>query len=102
STYYGTCDPTAGTCPHGNSTQLTLGVDARLNLSLGPDSNDVRRLFFYVRLGAGYSIVAPKNMLSNEPLVFGGPGIEYFTHLRHFSVGLEADGAFGLTNKGLG
>ena len=26
----------------------------------------------------------------------------YFTHLRHFSVGIEADATFGVTNKGLG
>ncbi|MBS2030005.1 MAG: adventurous gliding motility protein CglE [Deltaproteobacteria bacterium] len=116
STYYGTCDPTAtssvsnptnGTaanaqCPHGNFTQLTLAADARLNIAIGGDAGAVKRLFFFVRAGAGFSIVAPKNMLSNELLVFGGPGIEYFTHLRHFSVGLEADGSFGLSNKGLG
>ena len=71
-------------------------------MALAATPAPLKRLFFFVRAGAGFSIVAPKNMLSNELLVFGGPGIEYFTHLRHFSVGLEADGSFGLSNKGLG
>jgi opacity protein-like surface antigen len=102
SLYYGTCDPSAGSCPHGNYTALTLGADARLNLSLGPDVNGIRRSYFFIRAGAGYSILSPKGMLQNELLVFGGPGFEYFTHLRHFSVGIEADATFGVTNKGLG
>ena len=102
SAYQGTCDPAAnGSCPHGNYTALTLGIDARLNLSLGADANDVRRTYFYVRAGAGYSILAPKGLLQNELLVFGGPGIEYYTHLRHFSIGIEADATYGLTNKDL-
>ena len=106
STYVGTCDvsnpPDGGTCAHGNFTSLTIGADARLNLSLGPDSNDVRRAYFFIRAGLGYSILTPKNLLQNELVAFGGPGFEYFTHLRHFSVGLEADASYGLTNKGLG
>lgn len=104
SSYYGTCDPTVqdAVCPHGNFTELLLGADARLNLSLGPDSNDVRRAYFFVRAGAGYAILSPKGILANEPVVFGGPGFEYLTHLRHFSIGIEADGSFGLTNKTLG
>jgi hypothetical protein len=102
--YYGTCDPTiaGAACPRGNTTSLLLGANARLNLSLGPDANDVRRSFFFVRVGAGYAILSPKGLLANEPVVFGGPGFEYFTHLRHFSVGIEAVASFGLTNKGLG
>lgn len=103
SQYLGTCTPGNGvTCPHGNFTQLLLGANARLNLSLGADANDVKRAFFFVRAGAGYAILAPKGLLANEPVVFGGPGFEYFTHLRHFSIGIEADASYGLTNKGLG
>jgi len=104
STFVGSCDPTAAntSCPHGNYTALTLGADARLNLSLGADVNGIRRAYFFVRAGAGYSILAPKGLLQNELLVFGGPGFEYFTHLRHFSVGIEADASYGLTNKGFG
>jgi hypothetical protein len=89
-------------CPHGNSTRLLLAADARVNISLGPDANDVRRAFFFFRAGAGFAILSPKGLLANEPVVFGGPGVEYFTHLRHFSVGLEADGSYGLSNKTLG
>ena len=31
--------------------------------------------------------------------IFAGPGIEYFTRLRHFSIGLEATGSY-LVNTG--
>ena len=32
-------------------------------------------------------------------LVFGGPGIEYYTRLRHFSFGVEITGSY-LVNSG--
>jgi hypothetical protein len=95
-----TADPSNASAPHGNFTTLTVGASAKLNLNIGKDVNDVPRFYFYVRAGAGYSLVFPKGIMGNELLVFGGPGIEYFTHLRHFSLGIEADATFGLSNKG--
>jgi hypothetical protein len=86
----------------GNFSTLLIGANARLNLSLGADAYDVRRVFFYIRGGAGYALVRPTGLLGNGLAVFGGPGIEYFTHLRHFSVGFEVDANYGLTSKALG
>ena len=30
----------------------------------------------------------------SDILVFAGPGVEYYTRLRHFSVGLEVTGSY--------
>jgi hypothetical protein len=35
-------------------------------------------------------------------LIFAGPGIEYYTRLRHFSIGLEADFLFFALTQSIG
>ena len=99
-TYIGTQDPSSSSLVSGNVSTLMIGGNARLNISLGEDVNGLRRTFFYIRAGAGYSLVFPKSIGSNELMVFGGPGIEYFTRLRHFSLGFEVLPGYGLSNKG--
>jgi hypothetical protein len=86
----------------GDFSALVAGAAARLSFLGIPDSNGVKRTWFYLRGGGGYSWFFPKALLPAEPMAFAGPGIEYFTRLRHFSVGLEVSGSYLLTSKTFG
>jgi len=75
----------------GDFTTLTPGALVKLSLLGIKDGQDVKRVWLYLRAGAGYSFFYPRALLpENDVLVFAGPGVEYFTRLRHFSIGLEA------------
>ncbi len=83
----------------GDFSALTLGAMAKVSPYGVPDANGVKRLFVYARAGGGLSLMGPANFFpSNDILVFAGAGLEYFNHLRHFSVGLSADFVLGLNN----
>jgi hypothetical protein len=57
------------------------------------------RWFFYLRAGGGFSFNSPEetrksdqtkvNIAGSAPVVAAAPGVEYYTNVRHFSVGLE-------------
>jgi hypothetical protein len=82
----------------GDFSTFVPGATARINVVGFADSQDVQRTFLYVRGGAGFANFWPKALLPNSDLfAFVGPGIEYFTRLRHFSIGLEVDGTLLLT-----
>ncbi|MHB8419852.1 MAG: adventurous gliding motility protein CglE [Myxococcales bacterium] len=75
----------------GDFSALFPGAEIRLYLPVASDANGVKRLFFDVRAGGGVmlfqggsSAAAPAGRL--------GASLEYFTRLRHFSVGLSLDG----------
>ena len=60
-------------------------------------------LSLYVRAGAGYALFFPSKLLpSGDILLFGGPGVEYFTHLRHFSVAFEVTASYLLSSGSFG
>jgi hypothetical protein len=81
----------SGGAASGDFTSVTPGALVKLSLIGIRDGQDVKRVWFYIRAGAGYSFFYPRALLpENDVLVFAGPGIEYFTRLRHFSIGLEA------------
>lgn len=68
------------------------GLDVKLALIGRRDRNDWERLFVYVHARGGYARTRPAGLFGTDEVVFaGGPGVEYFTRLRHFSVGLGAD-----------
>ena len=68
------------------------GIDAKVALVGHRDRNDWERLYVYVHGRAGYAVTSPDGLFGNSDVVVqGGPGVEYFTQLRHFSVGLGAD-----------
>jgi hypothetical protein len=68
------------------------GADVRLALKGWRDRNDWERLFFYVHARGGYATTSPEGLFGTTDLVVaGGPGVEYYTKLRHFSVGVAAD-----------
>lgn len=79
----------------GDFSTFAPGVAARVRLVGFADSQEVVRTWFYLRGGVGYALFSPKLLLpDSDILVFAGPGVEYYTRLRHFSVGLEVTGAF--------
>lgn len=79
----------------GDFSAMIPGGSLRFNALGFDDSQGVRRTWLYLRGGAGYAIFSPRTLLpEGDVYAFAGPGIEYFTRLRHFSIGLEATGAF--------
>lgn len=79
----------------GDFFTMVPGATARVNLLGFNDGQDVKRTWLYIRAGGGLAMFSPKPLLPNsDVLVFAGPGVEYFTRLRHFSVGLETTGSF--------
>ena len=98
SDYLGNSNP-AGSAS-GDYTQITPGITGRFSFVGFQDSQEVRRTWLYLRGGVGYAMFSPKALLpDSDILVFVGPGVEYYTRLRHFSVGLEVTGSF-LTRAG--
>ncbi|HET6439407.1 MAG TPA: adventurous gliding motility protein CglE [Anaeromyxobacter sp.] len=68
------------------------GLDLRYAYYGLKDRNDWERFFLYVHARGTYSRTYPSGLFgSTEFLVQGGPGLEYFTHLRHFSLGAALD-----------
>ncbi len=84
----------------GSYESLIPGAAFKIRFVGVKDSQGLKRTFFYVRVGAGVVFYRPKELLDKlDVMVTGGLGVEYFTKLRHFSIGLEANfGYMALTN----
>lgn len=68
------------------------GLDVRYAYYGARDRNDWERFFLYVHGRGGYAVSYPRGLFGKTDLVFqAGPGLEYFTHLRHFAVGFALD-----------
>lgn len=68
------------------------GADVKLAILGRRDRNDWERLYVYVHARGGVARTFPEGLFGTDEVVFaGGPGVEYHTRLRHFSVGLGAD-----------
>jgi len=63
------------------------------------DSQGVQRSWIYVKAGAGWAFFEPGALFTTTPATssyssfyaFAGVGFQYYTHLRHFSIGIEVD-----------
>jgi hypothetical protein len=96
---------TTGTSASGDYSELMPGIAVKVNLVGFNDNQDVKRLWVYVRGSAAAGLYFPKTLIDKFDLMIqGGVGIEYFTKLRHFALGLEANavimaltGTFGLS-----
>ena len=87
----------------GDFSSLLVGGLAKLALIAKVDANKVTRFFVHVHGGAGVGLMDPKGFFSGaDTFVLAGAGLEYYTRLRHLSVGLDADLLYGLTNIGAG
>src|ERR1700694_1633014 len=70
---------------YGAFSVRSAGGDVRLALLGWPDSYGVERFYVYLHGRAGLLITQPEGLLGKSDVyVAGGPGVEYFTHLRHF------------------
>lgn len=79
----------------GDFSSLVPGAALRASLIGFADDSGVRRTWIYLRAGAGYAKFYPTVLLPrNDLLLLAGPGIEYFTHIRHFSIGFEVAGSY--------
>jgi hypothetical protein len=86
----------------GDFTQLIPGIALRLNALGFADSQGVQRTWLYVKAGAGWAFFQPQALFTPAPATtsysalyaFAGVGVQYYTHLRHFSIGLEVDASF--------
>ncbi|MFL5345151.1 MAG: adventurous gliding motility protein CglE [Hyalangium sp.] len=93
----------SGGAASGDFSSLVPGVTLRAHLVGFEDNQEVKRTFIYARAGVGYSMFSPKLLLPDaDILVFAGPGVEYYTRLRHFSVGLEVTGSYLLSSGTVG
>lgn len=77
----------------GDLGSIVPGAGAKFGIVGFDDSQDVKRTWIYVRGGVGYVFFVPRALVpGSDVFISAGPGVEYFTRLRHFSVGLEATG----------
>ena len=78
------------------SFQLTAtGAELRWAFASSADANGVDRFFAYLRGRGAYVWTYPKGLFgTTDVLAGGGVGIDYYTRLRHFSVGLAVDGLY--------
>jgi hypothetical protein len=76
------------------------GLDLRYAYYGARDRNDWERVFLYVHARGAYSRTYPKGLFgTSDVLVQAGPGIEYFTRLRHFSIGFALDYVYATKAK---
>ena len=88
---------------YGSFSTLAAGADLRLALLGWRDGQGVERFHVYVHGRGGWLVTRPAGLLGNtDVLVSGGPGLEYFTHLRHFSIALGVDFPYLTRAKVLG
>ncbi|QRO00986.1 adventurous gliding motility protein CglE [Archangium violaceum] len=93
----------SGGTASGDFSMLVPGAVVRAHLVGFADAQEVKRTWIYVRAGAGYALFRPKQLLPDpDILVFAGPGLEYYTRLRHFSVGIEVTGSFLVKSQSFG
>jgi len=80
-----------------------VGLDLRRAVWGRKDRNDWERFFVYVHARGGYGRSHPRGLFgNNEILAQAGVGAEYYTQLRHFTVGLQLDGVYAVTAKAPG
>jgi hypothetical protein len=82
---------------------LAGGLDLRWAFAGARDRNGWERLLCYLHVRGGYLVTHPAGLFGRHDLLLGGGlGLEYFTQLRHFSVGLQLDGVYALSARSPG
>ncbi len=93
----------AASVNYGAFSVYAVGADLRASPVSFRDRNGTERLYVYVHARAGLARTFPKGLFGDQDtFVAAGPGVEYFTRLRHFSVGLAVDGAYAQKAKAPG
>lgn len=79
------------------------GLDVRVAFWSMKDRNGWERFFTYAHARGGYALTRPKGLFGDvETLGAAGVGVEYYTRLRHFSVGMAADAEYAAKAKAFG
>jgi hypothetical protein len=87
----------------GDFTTFSAGATGKVNIVGFADAQDVKRTWIYVRVGAGFTLYYPRALIPGfDVMIFAGPGVEYFTKLRHFSIGLEVTPIFQVITQAFG
>lgn len=87
----------------GDFGAIIPGAALKVRLAGFADSQEVQRTWIYVRAGGGVVFYSPTSLLPTlDVLITGGAGIEYFTRLRHFVIGLEANFNFMALTQSVG
>lgn len=82
----------SGGTSSGDYGALVPGATVKVRLVGFADDQDEQRTWLYVRAAGGAVFYSPRALINRlDVLVGGGVGVEYFTRLRHFSVGVEAN-----------
>ncbi|WP_373045435.1 adventurous gliding motility protein CglE [Vulgatibacter sp.] len=84
----------------GDFQSLLAGAMLRWSFLRFADDNGIDRTFLYVRGAGGPAISRPVGVIGDGFWGAAGLGVEYFTRLRHFSIGLEANGLAMMTDDG--
>jgi len=87
----------------GDLTGILPGLELVLHLPLSSDRSEVDRLFLNIAAGGGALFLNPNGLVSTKgtlPAAMADLGLEYFTHLRHFSLGLALDGLAAFQSGG--
>jgi hypothetical protein len=93
----------SGSGSYGAFSVLATGGDLRFAFFALRDSDGVPRFHGYLHGRGGYLTTYPQGLFGTSDLYLaGGPGIEYFTRLRHFSIGISADVAYVTKAKSAG
>lgn len=88
---------------YGAFSVAAAGGDVRYAFLGIRDANELERLHLYLHARGGYVSTSPKGLFGNtDVLAQGGLGLEYFTRLRHFSLGFAADGLYFTKAKAAG
>ena len=88
---------------YGAFSLVSVGVDARFAFHSWRDRNDWQRLFTYVHARGAWGKSFPEGLFgTTDVFLSGGAGIDYFTKLRHFSVGAAVDAVYATKAKAFG
>lgn len=99
--YKGVTDPAADPKgARGDFQSLLLGGSLRWAPIRFSDENGIPRTYLYVRVAGGTALSRPEGVVGDGVWGSVAPGIEYFTRLRHFSVGMEVGGLAMKTDDG--
>jgi hypothetical protein len=93
----------SGGAASGDYAALIPGAGVKVRIIGFDDSQEVKRTWLYARVAGGAVLYNPSVLINQlDVLVAGGVGVEYFTKLRHFSIGLEANFNFMVLTQSFG
>ena len=86
----------------GDFSAILPGLEARVHLPLADDRNGVDRLFLNLGAGGGVMFFQPRALFPGGHSAAGkiDVGLEYFTRLRHLSLGLALEGLAAIPRGG--